>query len=80
MRQFTQGLFLLLTSSFAQVRSQHKLCSGNKLFTNGFECKKHSIYDSRLLSVQVCPAATILYDQVCAVPSFPSALFPYNSF
>ncbi|GAA5939405.1 hypothetical protein JCM10213_008651 [Rhodosporidiobolus nylandii] len=63
-------LFLVLTSSFAQVRTQHELCSGDQVFTNARDCKFDSIYDSRKLPAQqLCPSAAVLYDQVWAFES-----------
>jgi hypothetical protein len=38
MRQFSQGLYLLLSNSFNIVRDDHEECSGNQVFTNGKEC------------------------------------------
>ncbi|GAA6037726.1 hypothetical protein JCM8097_002310 [Rhodosporidiobolus ruineniae] len=65
-RQFAQGLFLLLTSSFDQVRSKHAECKGNKLFTNGRECKFDSVFDVREMRGmrERCPGAAVVYDQV----------------
>ncbi|GAA5979275.1 hypothetical protein JCM11641_001979 [Rhodosporidiobolus odoratus] len=78
MRQFTQGLYLVLTSSFDQVGDEHEACSGNKLFTNGRLCKFHSIYDSRKLPGGTCPAAVVLYDQVWNFASVTGEDMSYN--
>lgn len=39
MRQFAQGIYLLLAGSFDIVRDDHEECSGNQVFTHGKECE-----------------------------------------
>ncbi|GAA5869150.1 hypothetical protein JCM1840_004307 [Sporobolomyces johnsonii] len=64
MRQFAQGLFLLLANSFNLVYDKHEVCSGNDLFTNGMFCKFHSIFTS-LDFAHVCEEQPyVMYDQV----------------
>ncbi|KAI5478724.1 ABC transporter [Pseudohyphozyma bogoriensis] len=65
MRQFTQGLFILFSNSFELVRDHKDFCSGDTVFTNGFDCKFHSIFDSREMKNQVCrEEVAVLYQQV----------------
>lgn len=64
MRQFAQGVYLLLANSFNIVRDDHEECSGNRVFTSGKECKFHSHFDGRNLE-QVCgERVAILYQQL----------------
>ncbi|GAA6034726.1 hypothetical protein JCM8097_001140 [Rhodosporidiobolus ruineniae] len=62
MRQWSQGVFLLLESSFDQVKTKKEYCAGNKLFTNGVECKFDSIFDTREMPSHRCPSAAMFYD------------------
>ncbi|BGP51411.1 hypothetical protein JCM10450v2_007353 [Rhodotorula kratochvilovae] len=64
MRQFTQGLFLLLANSFDLVYDHKDECAGDALFTNGRSCKSHSMFTS-LDFAHVCQEQPfVMYDQV----------------
>lgn len=79
MRQFAQGLFLLLRNSFDIVREDAKEgCEGNEVFTNGRQCKFVSVFDSAKLAHSVCgEEAHVLYDQ--ARPPLPRWCHPPGS-
>lgn len=64
MRQFTTGLYILLTGSFDLVREHKEDCIGNRLFTNGYTCKFYSIYDSAEMSHVCDENPFVVYDQV----------------
>ncbi|EGU11442.1 Glycoprotein gp2 [Rhodotorula toruloides ATCC 204091] len=54
MRQFAQGLFMLLANSLDLVYAHKDECQGTRIFTNGTFCKDHSILTS-LDFAHVCP-------------------------
>ncbi|GAA5891594.1 hypothetical protein JCM8208_007333 [Rhodotorula glutinis] len=65
MRQFTQGIFLLLANSFDLMRVPMRKCVGEGIFTQGKACKGYSIFDSAELKT-VCGKEDepfMLYDQ-----------------
>jgi len=66
LRQFAQGVFLLLTDSFSglvQPGSERK-CHGNGVFTNGKYCKFHEIFDTRKMKTVCGEDPFVQYDQV----------------
>lgn len=65
MRQFAQGVFLLLTNNFrGLVRDQYKKCVGNGVFTNGRYCKAHELFDTREMQHVCAEQPFVQYDQV----------------
>ncbi|GJN93792.1 hypothetical protein Rhopal_006850-T1 [Rhodotorula paludigena] len=64
MRQFTQGLFILLSNSFAIANDPDRLCTGNSIFTNGKHCKTVSIFNSRELEHVCSEEPFVAYDQI----------------
>ncbi|GAA5839055.1 hypothetical protein JCM9279_002578 [Rhodotorula babjevae] len=65
MRQFTQGLFLLLANSFDLMRVPMRKCVGEGIFTEGKACKGNSVFDSAELAT-VCgeqEGPFTIYDQ-----------------
>ncbi|GAA5933777.1 hypothetical protein JCM3775_000281 [Rhodotorula graminis] len=46
MRQFAQGVFLLLANSFDLMRVPMRKCVGEGIFTQGKACKGYSVFDS----------------------------------
>ncbi|BGO95332.1 hypothetical protein NBRC10512_004349 [Rhodotorula toruloides] len=64
MRQFAQGLFMLLANSLDLVYAHKDGCQGTRIFTNGTFCKDHSILTS-LDFAHVCPEQPfVMYDLV----------------
>lgn len=75
MRQFTQGLFILLSNSFAIAKDLDLLCTGNSIFTNGKYCKTVSIFDSRELEHVCSEEPFVAYDQMCVLDRCPPPRF-----
>lgn len=66
LRQFAQGVFLLLTDSFSGLveLGAEKECHGNGVFTEGMYCKFHEIFDTRRMKTVCGEDPFVQYDQV----------------
>lgn len=65
MRQFVQGVLLLLTNSFRElVRDSFSKCRGNDVFVNGRFCKFHEHFDTSQMATVCREQPFVQYDQV----------------
>ncbi|BGP27467.1 hypothetical protein JCM10295v2_006435 [Rhodotorula toruloides] len=64
MRQFAQGLFMLLTNSLDLVYTRKDECRGTRIFTNGTFCKDYSILTTLDLAHVCAEQPFVMYDLV----------------
>lgn len=66
LRQFSQGVFLLLTDSFSGLveSGAEKECYGNGVFTEGMYCKFHEVFNTRDMKTVCDEDPFMQYDQV----------------